>query len=275
MTLPWSSGHSRHGLPCGRRGGSSLAGTSPPRWGSRAMLLASVVLVLVLASCVGTRGEISTRLASDDSAEHAETQVEPDAGTPVEMPYLQQRSIADSSPDTSGLMAVEIPERTCGNAKSNGLFVQAVNLLLLANGNRVEDLEQALDNLKTIRDAHPCTIIGSTLSAPRGIDRISIEALERQIRILKKEIPESCGCAPLQDNLHAAMEMTKDDERDDMISTIVRKLVRRNDFRCAQGLVELIESNEKRNNIARNISRARARTALRKERCCLCSGHGR
>ena len=225
-----------------------------PAWASSLPAVLAMTLLLLASYAGSEAASVGSGLASDARADYTET------------------SAAGPAKKASG----ESCDLACADTNAEKLFVDAVKLLVKANDRDVILLQKALKKLKMIRDCLPCSEIAGALSASRGIGGISIEELEREIKILRKDIPQSCcRCSPLYDALKAAMEIEPKHIRDDAIATIVRKLVRRTgDFECAQDVVNLIGEGQKRKSLRGHIARAWARAALKKRVCVPCWGHG-
>lgn len=209
-------------------------------------LPALLAAALLLTSCAGTERKADASALASAPTERAETQTD------------------ETGQDALG----ETCEPACEDARADKLFVDSVKLLMKANDKNVDLLQEALDKLKEIRDCLPCSEIAAALSAPRGFDDISIEELERKIRIKRKEIPRSCRRSPLHDSLKTAMGIETHYVRDDTITTIARKLVRgTGDFGCAQEIVELVGDDDKRKGLRQFIARARVRVPSNRGRC--------
>ncbi len=76
-------------------------------------------------------------------------------------------------------------------------------------------------------------------------------------------VPPSCQTSPLCCAIIPLIESeTSDDQRDGLIASIVRKLVRLNDFQCALSIIEKIKESKHRKSLRGSVTRAQIRTSL-------------
>ena len=171
------------------------------------------------------------------------------------------------------LMAIDVHATTCNKTKAKEHFVEAANIVReaerLSREKKLKKLEEAREILQEfMTGAYKCTSIAVRLASGQSIGNISIARLATEIAILEKKIPPSCQAALLCNAIESALEIKDSDMRDPIIATIARKLVRRDAFRCAQDLVELIEGEKEKEMLRHHITRAQVRDRLTTERCC-------
>ncbi|MYB76900.1 MAG: hypothetical protein F4X83_07380 [Chloroflexi bacterium] len=179
------------------------------------------------------------------------------------------------------LTTVDVQANACDHDATNTLFVEAANIV--RNADKVpeadrkqkrEMLGEALQKLKDIakEERYQCSLVAVWLASGERIGKISIAGLKKQIDNLEHEekVLSSCQCTSLHDAIASALEMRKEDDRDAIIGAIARKLVRYDEYRCAQDLAHpsLFDDDNRAKSLRKHIARARARDALKKCGCC-------
>ena len=167
------------------------------------------------------------------------------------------------------LMAIDVHATTCDKTKAKESFVKAANIVReaerLSRESKLEKLKNAWKILQKFTNGkYKCTSIAVKLASGQSIGEISIAGLMKEIAILKKT-PPNCLGRSLHGAIESALEIKKSDVRDPIIATIARKLVRRDAFRCAQYLVELIDGEKEKKMLRHHSARARVRDRLKKK----------
>lgn len=171
-------------------------------------------------------------------------------------------------------MATAPDAYACSDGEANFLFVKAATLVQEAKADDVnavekrDKLKSARHNLENIIHEFPCSRLAVRLSSGQSIGEISIDRLDRQIRMLKNELPNNCSSEKLIDALGKAIQW--DRVRDVAIAAAARKLVRCGEFGCAQSIADIIRDDDKRDTLQQGIAMAQVRAATRRERCCSC-----